>query len=129
VAEAMARKYGSDVLSAASAGVSPAVSGSPTTRTMLSEINIETRDHPPRRLLDVNLGRFDLIVNMSGAPLPANTEVPVEDWEIDDPYGRPPDDFRRVRGEIEMRVMDLILRARLGKLRPLGKYAGSTTQK
>jgi arsenate reductase len=123
MAEAMARKYGSDVLSASSAGVAAAASGSSTTRQMLSELNIEIREHLPRRLTDIDLNRFDLIVNISGSPLPLNTEIPVEEWDVEDPYGKPAEDFRRVRDEIEMRVMDVILRARVGKLRPGGKYA------
>ena len=67
MAEAMARKYGSDVLSASSAGVAAAGSGSSTTRQMLSELNIESREHVPRRLTDIDLNRFDLIVNISSS--------------------------------------------------------------
>ena len=123
MAEAMARKYGSDVLTVASAGVSPASSPSSTTRAILSEINIVWRDHAPRRLSDVDLKHFDLIVNMSGSPLTVDAGIPVETWAVDDPYGGPDDEYRTARAEIEMRVMDLILRARLGKVRPRGKSA------
>jgi arsenate reductase (thioredoxin) len=123
MALAMARKYGSDAIMAASAGTDPATGAYGKTAAMLQEMNIEFADHLPRRLRDVDLSRFDLIVNMSGSPLPEKVDIPVETWEIDDPYGRSDETFRRVRGEIEMRVMDLVLRVRLGKVRPLNKSA------
>ena len=60
--------------------------------------------------------QYDLIVNMSGAGLPKTIGVPVEEWKVDDPMGGTEDDFRAAREAIEMLVMRLILRARLGKL-------------
>lgn len=117
MAEAMAHKYGSDVLSAASAGVAPAPCSSSRTQTILAEINVELRNFNPRHIRDMKLDRFDIVVNMSGSPLPVSDEVYVEDWPIEDPYGHPEEEFRKAREKIEMRVMDLILRARLGKLR------------
>lgn len=123
MAEAMARKYGSDVVVADSAGTAPALNTHITTRAMLGEIGIDLGDHLPQRLTDVNLEHIDLIVNMSGGPLAVPSGFPVETWKIDDPYGRSEETFRRVRGDIEMRVMDLILRVRLGKLKPVRKSA------
>lgn len=123
MAEAMARKYGSDVLSAASAGTAPAPNSYHLTRSLLSEVNVDLGEQIPKALRDVDLSRYDLIINMSGSPLLLNAEVPVETWEVEDPYGRSEELFRRTRGDIEMRVIDLILRARLGKVRPLKKTA------
>lgn len=116
MAEALARKYGSDVLTAASAGVSAMNSALPITREVLREINVDLENHNPRRFGDINLQRYDLIVNMSGRPLPENLGVLVEEWDVKDPYGGTEDDFRRARGDIEMLVMRLILRLRTGKL-------------
>jgi arsenate reductase len=116
MAEAMARKYGSDVLEASSAGLSPAMSNTPFTRTVLTEKNIDLGDHLPQRFRDEDPKSFDLIVNMSGSPLPRNLGVPVEDWKVDDPMGKDEDEFRKTRETIEMLVMRLILRARLGKI-------------
>ena len=119
----MARKYGSDVLQPSSAGTAPALNNYVMTRLLLREVNIELGDHLPRRIIDVNLDKFDVIVNMSGSALDVKTDVPIETWDVDDPYGRSEETFRRVRGDIEMRVMDLILRVRLGKVRPVQKSA------
>jgi arsenate reductase (thioredoxin) len=116
MAEAMARKYGSDVLVASSAGLAPAPVSHELTRTVLAEINIDMGDHIPRRLSDVDLSRYDLIVNMSGSQLSGDLGVPVENWDVKDPYGRPEAEFRAARADIEMRVMQLILRLRTGKL-------------
>jgi len=32
----------------------------------------------------------------------------VEDWEVDDPHGKPPDEVRAIRDDIENRVKELI---------------------
>jgi arsenate reductase (thioredoxin) len=116
MAEAMARKYGSDVLEVASAGLSPAMNTTPYTRSVLAEKNVDLGDHLPRRFRDANLKSFDLIVNLSGSPMPRSLGVPVEDWNVEDPMGKSEEDFRQTREIIEMLVMRLILRARLGKL-------------
>jgi arsenate reductase (thioredoxin) len=116
MAEALARKYGSDVLEVSSAGLTPAMNTTPFTRSVLQEKNVDLGDHLPRRFRDLDLKGYDLIVNMSGSALPRTIGVPVEDWEVDDPMGGSEDDFRVARETIEMLVMRLILRVRLGKL-------------
>ena len=116
MAEALARHYGSDVLEVSSAGLTPQMSSHAYTRSVLKEKNVELGDQIPRGFRDLNLSQYDLIVNMSGATLPSSIGVPVEDWDIEDPYGGSEDDFRTAREVIEMAVMRLILRVRLGKL-------------
>lgn len=116
MAEALARKYGSDVLEVSSAGLTPAINTTPYTRKVLEEKNVDLGDHVPRRFRDLDLSEYDLIVNMSGSNLPQNLGVPVEEWRVEDPMGRSEDDFRQTREVIEMLVMRLILRVRLGKL-------------
>ena len=116
MAEALARKYGSDVLEVSSAGLTPAINTTPYTRKVLEEKNVDLGAHVPRRFHDLDLSQYDLIVNMSGTMLPKNLGVPVEDWQVDDPMGRSESDFRAAREVIEMLVMRLILRVRLGKL-------------
>lgn len=112
MAEAFARTYGSDVMTARSAGLAPAAYISPLTRTVMAEKNISLDDHFPKSLGEVEAGRFDLIVNMSGLSLPGSCGVPVRVWKIRDPMGAGEDVFRAVRDELEMRVMDLILELR-----------------
>jgi arsenate reductase (thioredoxin) len=116
MAEAMAKKYGSDVIEASSAGLSPQLNSHAFTRSVLKEKNVELGNHLPRKFRDLDLSDYDLVVNMSGSTLPADVGVPVENWNVEDPYGGTEDDFRQAREVIEMAVMRLILRARLGKL-------------
>lgn len=114
--EALARKYGSDVLIADSAGLTPAVVTTPLTRLVLSQRNVDLGDHLPKGLDEVDLTKCDLIINMSGTKLPANLGIPVEDWPVKDPYGSLEPAYRTACDDIESRVMRLILRARTGKL-------------
>ena len=67
MAEALARKYGSDVLEVSSAGLTPAINTTPYTRKVLEEKNVDLGDHVPRRFYDLDLSQSDLIVNMSGS--------------------------------------------------------------
>jgi arsenate reductase len=115
MAEAFARKYGADCVEPLSAGLSPAVTQSAPTRTILLEKNVELGSHAPRSLYDFDLHHFDLLVNMSGQPLPGSLPVRVENWSVEDPFGGSDEDYRKAREAIEMLVMRLILRIRAGK--------------
>lgn len=116
MAEALAKKYGSDVLEVSSAGLSPAMTNHAFTRSVLLEKNVDMGDHLPRRFRELKPTDYDLIVNMSGHRLPSNLGVPVENWNVEDPFGGTEEDFRKTRELLEMMVMRLILRARAGKI-------------
>ena len=116
MAEALARKYGSDVLEASSAGLSPGLNSHATVRAILGEKNVELGAHVPRRIRDLDLRQFDLIVNISGEPLLATFGIPLETWNVRDPFGGTEEEFRNARDELEMLVMGLILRIRTGKI-------------
>jgi arsenate reductase len=116
MAEALARTYGEDIITADSAGLSPAIVTTSLTRRVLSERNVDLGNHLPKGLDDVDLNRYDLIVNMSGIKLPSSIRVPVEEWPVADPYGAPESAYRKACDDIEGRVMRLVLRARTGKL-------------
>ncbi len=129
MAEAMAKKYGSDVIVASSAGLSPALQTHVMTRTVLREKNVDLGAHMPRRLSEQKLSDYDLLVNMSGAKLPTNLGVPVENWDVADPFGHSDETFRACRDLIEMLVMGLILRIRTGKFdRAIDSKAVSSRQ-
>jgi len=109
MAEAFARKYGSDVIEAASAGFSPAPIVQPFTRKVMNEKNISLDAHFPKDLEHLPLTGFDLIVNISGKKLPTKMPMPVREWDIADPMSKSEDDYRKVRDQIENLVMSLIL--------------------
>src|SRR6266852_6816262 len=70
MAEGFARAYGSDVMEASSAGVAPATIIAPLTRQVLAESNIRIDDHFPKGLDLVSRENFDVLVNLSGLPVP-----------------------------------------------------------
>ena len=111
MAEAFARAYGSDIIDAKSAGLSPAAIIAPLTRQVLGEKNVRIDDHFPKGLDMVSRQPFDLIVNMSGTKL----EIPgahVLDWAVKDPIGQREEVYRSVAAQIEGLVMRLILELR-----------------
>jgi arsenate reductase len=114
MAEGFARAYGSDVLIAESAGLAPALSVAPLTHKVMLEKNIDLGYKYPQSTESLN-GVFDLVINMSGQPVPRELRAAVEEWEIRDPIGESEEVYRRVRDQIEQRVMGLVLGMRSRK--------------
>jgi arsenate reductase (thioredoxin) len=112
MAEGFARRYGSDVMEPASAGLSPAAIVQTLTKQLMQAKNINIDEQFPKHLSAVGVFGFDLIINMSGAKLPVSIPVEVRDWPVEDPIGRSEEVYCRVRDEIENRVMSLILELR-----------------
>ncbi len=112
MAEGFARRYGSDVLDAASAGLSPASIVQPLTKKVMEAKNINIDDQSPKALDSVPLRTFDLIVNMSGMKLPVPLPGEVRTWPVEDPIGQSEEIYVAVREQIEMLVMLLILELR-----------------
>ncbi len=111
MAEAFARAYGSDVLSAHSAGLCPAMIIQPLTREVLLERNVRADGQFPKDLQVVLRESFDVVVNMSGQRL----QVPrtrMLDWPVPDPIGQTEQKYRDVAVQIERLVMRLILELR-----------------
>ena len=112
MAEGFARRYGSDVMEPASAGLYPAAIIQPLTFTVMEEKNIKLEGQYPKGLDAVDVLSFNLIVNMSGRKLPGKTSMEVMDWKVQDPIGQPESVYVAVRDELEMLVMRLILELR-----------------
>jgi len=112
MAEGFARKYGSDVMETASAGLSPALIVQPLTKKVMAERNVNIDDQHPKDLGMLELKSFDLVVNMSGAKLPARIPIEVREWRVEDPIGQAEDVYLTVRDQIENAVMRLILEFR-----------------
>jgi arsenate reductase len=110
MAEAFARRYGSDVIEPESAGLVPCEMVAPVTKEVMLEKNIDLDDCVPKGLAETG-GKFDLIVNMSGRPL-SRVGAPVRDWAVEDPIWVSRRRHCEIRDEIEMRVQRLILELR-----------------
>lgn len=109
MAEAFANRYGGDVLTASSSGLAPAQMVARGTVLAMGELDVDVSAHTPRLFNPASAGRYDLVINMSGISLPGLRPKAVITWEVDDPMGDPIETFRAVRGELEQRVMRLIL--------------------
>jgi protein-tyrosine-phosphatase len=112
MAEGFARRYGSDVMEPASAGLAPAPIVQPLTKKVMEERNINIDDQHPKDLGALELKNFDLIVNMSGTKLPSRIQIEVRDWKVEDPIGQTEEVYLTVRDQIENAVMRLILEFR-----------------
>ncbi len=117
MAEAFARAYGSDVLIPASAGLSPADRLPTHTLQAMQEKNLDLRAQFPKNLAEMSRGQFDLVVNMSGLPIPLRSQVPVREWAVGDPILMEYEEHCKVRDQIEDLVMSLILELRREKKR------------
>ena len=112
MAEGFARKYGEDVMIAASAGLAPALGVAQDTVRTMDEKNINVRDHFPKSIHQLGRAQFDLIVNMSGFTLPEDVVTPTRHWDVQDPIGEDYKTYCNVRDQIEALVMALILELR-----------------
>jgi protein-tyrosine-phosphatase len=124
-AAAFARVYGQDALVAASAGIAPAMAVMPDTVRAMAEKDIDLRDQFPKSTHHMRRSQFDLVVNMTGLPLPDYIVAPVEEWSVPDPVGMDYEEHCEVRDQIERLVMDLILKLRRERQAPRFRGQGS----
>jgi arsenate reductase len=111
MAEAFAGCYGADVIEPLSAGWAPASIVQPLTIKVMEEKNIHIEDFVPRDLSKIDVRSIDIIVNMSGRPLPG-LPVEIREWKVEDPIGQQEEVYREVRDKLEHLVMGLILELR-----------------
>ncbi len=121
MAEGLARKYGSDVMTAGSAGLFPIHRVDPLSLKVMRDRNIDISDVFPKGLDSVDPQSYDLIVNMSGQNIPSLV-IPIEEWKIPDPVGQKEEAFRIAAELLEQQVMRLILQLRM-KRHPLVSQA------
>ncbi len=112
MAEGFARAYGSDVMEPSSAGLAPAPIIQPLTRQVMAAKNISLDDQHAKDLSAIDLQKIDLIINMSGRPLPAGLPVKVTEWRVEDPIGCDEATYLAVRDQIERLIIGLILELR-----------------
>ncbi len=109
MAEGFARAYGSDVIEPLSAGLAPAPIIQPLTKQVMEAKNISLDDQHAKDLSRIDLKQVDLIINMSGRPLPENLPVEVREWRVEDPIGCDEATYLAARDKIEHLIMGLIL--------------------
>ena len=112
MAEGFARAYGSDVLEAFSAGLMPTQSVPNMTRKAMLEKNIPIDQQFPKGLELYQRATFDVVINMSGQPIPKALQATARNWVVFDPMGQNDGVFRQVRDQLENLVMQLVLELR-----------------
>jgi protein-tyrosine-phosphatase len=76
---------------------------------IMRELDVDLSDRTPTEITTDELESCDYVATMgcSTLQLDASATVDVRDWALDDPDGRPVEEVRRIRDEIEGRVADL----------------------
>ena len=112
MAEGLARAYGDGLIEPFSAGTNPTGVVSEDAIEIMRELKIDISKLRSKGLADVPVADMDIIVSM--APRRASAMVPrgfrgrTIDWDVDDPIGRSLSVFRRVRGELDILVKQLV---------------------
>lgn len=112
MAEGFARAYGSDVVDVFSAGLAAANYIADETRKVMLEKGIDLGEQFPKDVRLVRPALMDIVVNISGFPLPEGEWKDVREWYIPDPIGESEKFHREVRDQVEVRVMELLLEIR-----------------
>ena len=112
MAEAFAKRYGSDAAEISSAGLSPAASIPEVTKAVMMDKNISLEGQSPKGIEVFPKVQWDVVVNISGQPLPHLQAQRIVEWKIPDPMGQRQTVHEKVRDEIENLVMRLILELR-----------------
>jgi arsenate reductase len=108
MAEALFHRKTSDH-EARSAGTRPAEHVHPEVVDVLSEVGIDVADVHPRRLERADAEWADVVVTMGcGDECPYVPGTRYVDWDLEDPAGRPVEEVRATRDEIERRLDALL---------------------
>jgi|SRR5215217_4632824 len=95
--------------SALSAGTTPADRVHPEVVEVMREIGIELADRQPKLLTRELAEQADVVVTMGcGDECPYVPGRRYLDWDLEDPKGRPLDEVRATRDDIERRVSQLV---------------------
>jgi arsenate reductase len=107
IAQALFERHGPPDVRAESAGAEPADRVHPVVVEAMRELGIDLSERRPKKLtLEMQLHADWAITLACGAKCPYVPSV-VEDWDIADPAGRPIEEVRSIRDDIEQRVLDL----------------------
>jgi len=111
MAEAFAKKHG---LNADSAGTIPSTQINPMVVAVMRERGIDISNNHPKTLTPQILEHASLVVTMGCSideacprPMIAQMQKKLIEWHLDDPKGRPLEEVRKIRDEIEGKIGEL----------------------
>ena len=109
MAAALLERHAGGSVRVRSAGSEPADAIHDNVRAVMAELGIDLSRAAPKRVTDEAVREADVVVTMGcGDACPVYAGKRYEDWEIDDPAGKPLDEVRRIRDEIDGRVRALL---------------------
>ncbi|AMM19044.1 heat-shock protein HtpX [Frondihabitans sp. PAMC 28766] len=92
-----------------SGGSEPGTSVNPVAVEAMREVAIDISEEVPQLMTTEQVRDSDVVVTMGcGDACPVFPGKRYEDWELEDPAGRPLDEVRLVRDEIKTRVEKLV---------------------
>jgi len=111
MAETFAKKHG---MNAQSAGTIPSTRINPTVVEVMRERGIDISSNHPKTLTPELIRDASLVVTMGCSieeacpkPILAQMQKKLVEWHIEDPKGRPLEEVRKIRDEIEHKIMEL----------------------
>jgi len=110
IAEALFNRLAGERYRAASAGTEPATTLNPAVTLVMTEAGIDMSGMAPKLLTPVMINASRRIITMGcgvSASCPA-LFTPAEDWNLPDPENMPLAPVRKLRQDIEARVLRLI---------------------
>ena len=108
IAQAFFERYAPPDLRAESAGQEPAEAIWPNVVEAMREVGIDIADRKPKKIeVEMQL-HADKAITLNCQGSCPYVLGGIEDWEVDDPAGRPLEKVREFRDEVERRVRDLI---------------------
>ena len=111
MAEGFAKTLGKDKIEVVSSGLE-ASRVHPTAIQVMDEIGINITDQTSDPLSDFKAENYDAVISLCGCGVNLPQEWVLrdifEDWQLDDPDGKPLETFHRVRDEIKAKVEELI---------------------
>ncbi|BEP29711.1 arsenate reductase ArsC [Helicovermis profundi] len=117
MAEGIAKKLGSDIFEAYSAGTEKYHEVKPLAVEVMKEIDVDMTNYKPKLLTEIP-NELDLLITMGcNVVCPFVPNKYAADWGLDDPSGGPIEDFRKTRNLIEEKMKELINQIKSGKIK------------
>lgn len=111
IAAAFARRMRANGVTVLSGGTRPAPRVHSAVVEVMREVGIDLSHDVPRAITPAELLSSDMVVTMGCAAddvCPATFRGDAVDWALPDPAGKPIEEVRRIRNEIERRVVALL---------------------
>ena len=111
MAEAFFKKFAKTRFNVTSAGISPSSNLNPVVVSVMAEIGIDLKNQQPQLLSSSMIENSNKTINMGcmdKKSCPSLFVRDVDDWNIEDPNGKPIEVVRNIRDQIKNEVFNLL---------------------